>query len=793
MADIASLSVKLGLVTLEWDNKVEGAKKQAESLQKAFDRLGGGVKVLADHWRQFGGVIGAVSFATIIQQTFEFTDQITDLAKAFDITISETLHFRDALVSAGSKADAAEKMMAVLFGKIDEGRSGNDAIIAQFEKLGITFSDLKDLAPYEALKKVAEGFTQINDTFERTKLIREFFGKGGVGLTISEFADEMAKGTDKNDKYADGIKRIGDVSDNVKKSLEQLKIALAGLMGQFSDSGSVISAEKFTQLLKTLAAGGIALGVMKIAVAFFELTRAIVAARTAAVLFNLTAGGASPIGIAIKLLAAGAAAIVYFKGDPTYSKEQTFSDQLNASNEKDKGVFDTNIAGATVDPVKASAEDEINFSKLAKAKQAQVNLTRSLIKLDIERAKLADDFLNKEDLSNQYAGIELSKRERILQINSKLAQDLETMDEKKSGGLIAQTKALATAEIGRATQEAGDKKRLARLQYEHAVKMKMMESENDYLRTLDLAGADNDQQTAAQMADAENQRIRARLDLTNQVKDTIRLADQENLRQKYGQTLLLQDQRSVDLALERYDLELKIGDYKREAMARGETNPAVLQNMEDGLRRVGNEAINLKQKNIDAQRTFEYGWAQAYHSFIDNATNAAQTARDTFNVFTSNIGSAIDNFVRGGKNSFKDLARSIIQDLIAIQMKAQAMRFLNSAFMMMSGGNPASSSQYSLDFTGIKLGGRASGGPVSANNPYVVGENGPELFMPNKSGSIIPNHAMSSMGGTTNVTNNYINAIDVKSFEDRLLNSSSAIWAANQYANKSLAVSRGRA
>ncbi len=118
---------------------------------------------------------------------------------------------------------------------------------------------------------------------------------------------------------------------------------------------------------------------------------------------------------------------------------------------------------------------------------------------------------------------------------------------------------------------------------------------------------------------------------------------------------------------------------------------------------------------------------------------------------------------------------------------------INAAFNLASGGNPASASQYSLDFTGVKLGGRASGGPVSANTPYVVGENGPELFMPNKSGSVIPNNTMGAMGGTTNVTNNYINAIDVKSFEDRLLNSSSAIWAANQYANKSLAINRGRA
>jgi len=87
----------------------------------------------------------------------------------------------------------------------------------------------------------------------------------------------------------------------------------------------------------------------------------------------------------------------------------------------------------------------------------------------------------------------------------------------------------------------------------------------------------------------------------------------------------------------------------------------------------------------------------------------------------------------------------------------------------------------------------AEGGPANANTPYVVGERGPELFVPRTSGTVIPNNQISNMGSITNVTNNYINAIDTKSFEDRLLGSSSAIWAANQYANKSLAVGRGRA
>lgn len=172
-----------------------------------------------------------------------------------------------------------------------------------------------------------------------------------------------------------------------------------------------------------------------------------------------------------------------------------------------------------------------------------------------------------------------------------------------------------------------------------------------------------------------------------------------------------------------------------------------------------------------------------------------ESAKRTQQVFDSvfgNLSSAIDNFVKTGKLSMKDLARSIIQDLIAIQMKAAALSFLKGAFGIATGPNASNDGWFANVYQATGATGKATGGPVSAGSPYMVGERGPELFMPSGSGTIIPNNQM-GMGSTTNVTNNYINAIDTKSFEDRLLGSSNAIWAANQYANKSLAVGRGRA
>ncbi len=48
---------------------------------------------------------------------------------------------------------------------------------------------------------------------------------------------------------------------------------------------------------------------------------------------------------------------------------------------------------------------------------------------------------------------------------------------------------------------------------------------------------------------------------------------------------------------------------------------------------------------------------------------------------------------------------------------------------------------------------RADGGPVSAGSPYIVGERGPELFVPSSMGSIIPNGSLAGAGGSNIVIN----------------------------------------
>lgn len=143
MAVIGSLSVKLGLVTVEWDKATSQAKKQAKDLQNAFNDLGLGMGKLKNLFNQLGGAAGlsAAGFAAMAHSVLQMAGSLDDLSKTYDVSIAKVLQFQNAIVQAGGKSEDAGKIMATMFAKIAEAQQGNEAAIATFEDLGITLKN----------------------------------------------------------------------------------------------------------------------------------------------------------------------------------------------------------------------------------------------------------------------------------------------------------------------------------------------------------------------------------------------------------------------------------------------------------------------------------------------------------------------------------------------------------------------------------------------------------------------------------------------------------------------------
>jgi lambda family phage tail tape measure protein len=212
----------------------------------------------------------------------------------------------------------------------------------------------------------------------------------------------------------------------------------------------------------------------------------------------------------------------------------------------------------------------------------------------------------------------------------------------------------------------------------------------------------------------------------------------------------------------------------------------------------------IEESSIQTQRTFIYGWDKAFNQFKEDAYNNAKIAEDIFKSITSSMNSAIDKFVETGKLSFEDFASSVIKSMIKIQLQAMAAQAVSGIGGLFSGFMGAGSTSSIMSgasgtggFTGV--GGAsftvaADGGMINA--PTLVGENGPELFIPQRSGTVIPNQQMSSYGNDQpQVVYNgpYIaqmNAMDTQSATQFLSKNKMAIWSANQSASRSIPVSR---
>lgn len=859
MAQIGSLSVKLGLVTVEWDKATDQAKRSAKDLQTSFDALGGKVKNLADKFKDFSGIGAVLGFGALYHEAVALTDEITDLSKSFGLSTGEILAFRDALEQSGGKADGADKALNALFGKIADARSGNDAAIAQFQQLGITFSDLQRLSPYEAIQKVASGFSNITNQFEKTKAIKEIFSKAGIGVDLDNVATALKKGTSEFNKYDDSIQKVGQVSDALKKNLTNLTLAFADLIAPLSQS-HIVKIETFSAVLKGIAAGAAVAAIATMAVNFANLAIAINAAAAAGALFNATAGGATPIGLIIKAVTAAAAigTFVYVTGSASnesgtsnaefdkFAAEEERQRRIKAGQIPDKSPYVGKTAnlgtlvgrsleqhgqympeGSFTAPSTLEKKDD-SVSNDVKAKQASINLTYQLIALEKQRNANQID-ASKTELEKKLNDIQITKKEKLAQINAEEKQQLVSGGDKKTEELKAAIAMEASAKRAKADQEATAATAMANLQDRLRLNKDAIEAEkqladittqeteeafnfyNDQVieaqakrvvlakEALDAEEAirQESEQTTAEAWSYVDAKTATQLAFHKEADEAQRLTSLTNERMFYENGLAMLSDKQRQKLLDEYDLNAGILDLKRQADKLGiDTTTESFQNFIDKLKATREKTLELKQDQQDFQRTFTYGWTKAFNEYADNAQNAALRAQDVFKSMTDTLNSAISEFVDKGTIAWDKLIDNMIKGMLKAELQRQASQLFSMGFSFLKaavGGGPVSG--VSLYDANPYIPGHATGGVASANTLSIVGERGPELFMPKTSGAVIPNNQLSSLGSgqTINYNGPYIasmSAIDTQSGVQFLSKNRQAVWATYQSANRSIPMSR---
>lgn len=120
----------------------------------------------------------------------------------------------------------------------------------------------------------------------------------------------------------------------------------------------------------------------------------------------------------------------------------------------------------------------------------------------------------------------------------------------------------------------------------------------------------------------------------------------------------------------------------------------------------------------------------------------------------SAIEGALLRAVRTGKLGFDDLKRAALTALADIARSALAQGMGALGLGALGGAGQGGGLLGGLIAGLIGAPGRATGGPVSAGRAYVVGERGPELFVPTSSGRVDGGFARSPQRGGVSITVN---------------------------------------
>ena len=152
-----------------------------------------------------------------------------------------------------------------------------------------------------------------------------------------------------------------------------------------------------------------------------------------------------------------------------------------------------------------------------------------------------------------------------------------------------------------------------------------------------------------------------------------------------------------------------------------------------------NKLMNPANQLIGLAETLGGAFSESFKGIVSGSMSARE---------------ALANLFQRTADHFLDMAA----EMIAAQLRMQAVKLFMSFFP--GGGIPASGSANpfpghpthdNVPIPPLPPLPRALGGAVGAGRPYMVGERGPELFVPGAQGNIVPNNAMGSTSVVVNV------------------------------------------
>jgi hypothetical protein len=276
-----------------------------------------------------------------------------------------------------------------------------------------------------------------------------------------------------------------------------------------------------------------------------------------------------------------------------------------------------------------------------------------------------------------------------------------------------------------------------------------------------------------------------------EIRKTLRLVSDEDFVK-----ILNQNNQLVGIAT---NLKKPVNDFRKEIEATNGGLDTTVGKLRQFLNTLEAKALISKQQ-IEEILSRLKGATEETDKTAINFSKVADTIKNQIKKDLESVNQTIGKFILGGVKSFsralaesvvlgkklnmtlKELAQKLLVDILAFTIQLIIQKQIEAFLTDMSLKKEKEkldvlreqqkilrekNKQNLISTAFAFLGGMASGGAVGKGRPVIVGERGPELFIPNSSGQVTQNAR--GTGGGSAVVNFNINTIDSKGFDQALI------------------------
>ena len=749
MANIARLGVALGLNSAEFVTGIDAASRKLDKFAVAAVGVAKNA-VLA---------LGA-AFSVAAYKAVSYADELADVAAANDIAIDSIIKLTNALENSGGKGANAGKMIASFTDFVDKAAKGSFEGQKTFSDLGITLKDIGSMSTQQLLLKTTQAIADMEDPLTRNARAADAFGKAAKGVDMVDFAKGLREGKGATLEQEQAMKDAAQAFDLFKGIGRDISTLIIETLGpSLLKLGKYLKDLDISNLSFTIFGKFIGFGTGNDpTIRIVELSKEIAELGKQR---ELALGRPLILSTIDREILA-----LQREQDALIAIQRIKADEVSAAIDKQKIDEPKRQTILGISPEAKAAADKA----AAEAKKYAEMMRQK--EFDLDKLRLENKFSITNKFLNESQIIEIEYAKKTAQATLETKQK-NIQEENK---FVGKNALALTYTLGAIDAEYFAKKTARADKYR----------EEQAQRDLDQKNEINEILNKEEIRKGERQKV---------INDIVDQANAQRINLAMAHEMFLIDQKSrymksEDVQLEKELLQIKykhdeivLSIFKNEQLtedAKTEAYRLEKQHLEFSIVLAKERLQILKDQKSGG---LVEGFLFRMNTFGKDMETSFEAGGKAFDSMMGSMSKALEEFVTTGKLNFGDFAKSVIKDMLAIQLRASA----NNLFAMI--GKTLFSSSVSLT---EPIGARADGGPVESGGAYMVGERGPELFVPRSAGAIVPNHSMAMMGGSTNITNYNIQAIDTKSFEDRILGSSKAVWAANAYGSKNLSLGRGR-